>query len=561
MSRLEWGRIGVRLVLTALVLGGAYAALAWWTGQQMPSQVLVDGVSVGGLSPEQATERLTKELSAKATAPVTVELGTTGTSISVDPAAAGMHLDIPGTIEGLSGFTLDPSKIWARLTGKVDRPVRTVVDLDKLTAVVTEKAAAVATQPKEGSVSLTDGKITSTPASPGLKLDVADAVHKVEQAWPRVASVTADTTVTQPQVGQAAIDAAVRDFATPALSAPVTIVVGDKTATISPEQYAGAVTMVADAGKLVPKFDKDALRQAVVKATSAMVTPAKDATIVLQGSTPTVVPAVPGVAVDAAPAPDLLIAAMTAPDRKFTLNTTTAQPSLTTDGAAALGVKEIVSSFDSAFPTDPNRTTNLTVASNTINGTLIKPGETFSMNGVLGERTTAKGYLEGNFIADGGRLQKTVGGGVSQVSTVIYNLSWFAGVQLVEHKAHSFYISRYPAGREATVSWPDLDNKWKNTSPYGILMQMWVSGGQVHGRMWSTKWVDVTANPGPRTNPRTPQTFTDASPTCVPMSAVPGFDITVQRVISQGGKVIKTENYSTSYLPENAVQCTGPTHS
>ena len=88
------------------------------------------------------------------------------------------------------------------------------------------------------------------------------------------------------------------------------------------------------------------------------------------------------------------------------------KPKFTTEAAQALGVKEIVSSFDSAFPTDTNRTINLTIASNTINGTLIKPGETFSMNGILGERTTAKGYREGNYIADTETLARLEGEGL-----------------------------------------------------------------------------------------------------------------------------------------------------
>ena len=200
-------------------------------------------------------------------------------------------------------------------------------------------------------------------------------------------------------------------------------------------------------------------------------------------------------------------------------------------------------SFDSAYPYDPPRTNNMTLGAAAVNGTLIKPGEVFSLNKVMGERTSAKGYQEAGVISNN-RLTKNVGGGVSQISTVTYNLAWFAGVELTAHKAHSFYISRYPAGREATVSWPDLDNKWTNNSPYGILVQMWLSGGQVHGRMWSTKVYDVTAVAGPRTNIKHGRSITDSSPSCVPHAFTDGFDITVQRVFSKGGSVVKRESYS-----------------
>jgi vancomycin resistance protein YoaR len=315
--------------------------------------------------------------------------------------------------------------------------------------------------------------------------------------------------------------------------------------------------MVPDAtGALAPVVDTEALRGVVVSATSGFVVPAQNASIVLEGGAPVVRPSVAGVAVDTTPAADLLVKAMTAPDRRMALSLVPAAPALTTEAAQALGVKELVATFDSTFPNNPDRTVNLTTAANTINGTLIKPGEVFSLNGILGERTAAKGYREAGMILNG-RLVKATGGGVSQISTVIYNLAWFSGVALTEHQAHSFYISRYPAGREATVNWPTIDNKWTNTTPYGMLVQMWVSGSQVHGRMWSTKVYDVEAIEGPRTNPRPGKVIRDSSAGCVPQSSiVAGFDITVKRVIRKAGAVVKTESYTTKYDAEDQVICT-----
>ena len=81
--------------------------------------------------------------------------------------------------------------------------------------------------------------------------------------------------------------------------------------------------------------------------------------------------------------------------------------------------------------------------------------------------------------------------------------------------------SRYPAGREATIDWPSLDNRWTNTTPYGVLVQLWVSDNQVHGRMWSTKLYDVEAIAGPRTNPRPGPTVTSSSPRCVSQNLIP----------------------------------------
>ena len=553
----EWGRILARSMIAIVVLAGAYLAVAWWTGRAVPAALVVEGVSVGGMTTEQATERLQAEFAAKVKAPIRVDLAGTNSSFSLEPATAGLTLDLPGTLAGLSGFTVDPSVIWNRLSGRPERPLLVHVDQNRLSEALTAQAVKVQSAPVDGTVSFVGGKVVTTPAHNGLALHVDDAARKITQAWPRVQSVTADATVTEPKVTQTKLDAAVRTFATPAMSGPVTIVIGDKTAVVTPEQYAGALSMVPDeTGALAPVVDTEALRGVVVSATSGFVVPAQNASIVLEGGAPVVRPSVAGVAVDTTPAADLLVKAMTAPDRRLALSLVPAAPALTTEAAQALGVKELVATFDSTFPNNPDRTVNLTTAANTINGTLIKPGEVFSLNGILGERTAAKGYREAGMILDG-RLVKATGGGVSQISTVIYNLAWFSGVALTEHQAHSFYISRYPAGREATVNWPTIDNKWTNTTPYGMLVQMWVSGSQVHGRMWSTKVYDVEAIEGPRTNPRPGKVIRDSSAGCVPQSSiVAGFDITVKRVIRKAGAVVKTESYTTKYDAEDQVICT-----
>ena len=87
---------------------------------------------------------------------------------------------------------------------------------------------------------------------------------------------------------------------------------------------------------------------------------------------------------------------------------------------------------------------------------MLKPGETFSLNDTVGERTEANGFTKGFIISDG-IFKEDLGGGVSQMATTTFNAMFFAGLEDVEHKPHSFYIDRYPVGREATVAWGAVD--------------------------------------------------------------------------------------------------------
>ena len=230
------------------------------------------------------------------------------------------------------------------------------------------------------------------------------------------------------------------------------------------------------------------------------------------------------------------------------------QPKLTTEEANALGVKEVVSTFTTKYPFAPYRLQNIHRAADLIDGTVVLPGETFSMNKIVGERTEANGFAEG-IIINNGKFEKDFGGGVSQVATTTYNAAFFAGLKDVQHKAHSFYISRYPAGREATVAWPSVDLKFQNDTPYGLLVDTSYTNSTVTVSIWGTKVYDIEAIAGPRTDPKPFQTEYSTGEGCVPQDGVEGFKIVVTRVFKQGGAEVKREDIKTSYNAANKIYC------
>jgi vancomycin resistance protein YoaR len=246
-------------------------------------------------------------------------------------------------------------------------------------------------------------------------------------------------------------------------------------------------------------------------------------------------------------------AALLTPERRAVVTPIAAPATSSTASATALGVHERVSTFSTVLTSNTQRTSNLRIAARTVNGTLVLPGATFSLNSTLGKRTPEKGYQQAPVI-NGGRLTLDYGGGVSQLATTIYNNVFFAGMQDVHHMTHSFYISRYPEGREATVSYPTVDLVWRNTSPYAVLIQADVTS-TVNVSFWSTKVYDVTAEKGPRTNPREPRTVYDPKPTCVPQGANPGFDVVVRRKLYRDGSLVDSRSWRTSYLAEDHVIC------
>ena len=133
-----------------------------------------------------------------------------------------------------------------------------------------------------------------------------------------------------------------------------------------------------------------------------------------------------------------------------------------------------------------NRETNLMLASEKINGTIILPGETFSYNKIVGERTIAKGYKEAA-VYSGGKVIDGIGGGICQLSSTLYNAALYANLQITQRSSHRFLTSYVTAGRDATVSWGTIDFCFKNTRKYPIKIISEVKNGVVTTSIYGIK--------------------------------------------------------------------------
>lgn len=127
-------------------------------------------------------------------------------------------------------------------------------------------------------------------------------------------------------------------------------------------------------------------------------------------------------------------------------------------------------------PTNLNRSNNISISAKKIDGTIIMPGETFSYNQVVGERTIAEGYKEAGAYA-GGRVVQDVGGGICQTSSTLYNAALYANLEIVDRSNHQFLTSYVSAGRDATVAWGAIDFQFKNNRTYPIKIEAVAENG------------------------------------------------------------------------------------
>lgn len=168
------------------------------------------------------------------------------------------------------------------------------------------------------------------------------------------------------------------------------------------------------------------------------------------------------------------------------------QPGFTRDEAQNLAIEEEVSSFTTEHACCPPRVTNIQLGADILDGAIVRPGETFSLDERLGPRTRARGFVDAGVIIDG-EFEDAVGGGLSQLATTFFNAVFFSGVRIIEHQPHSYYIDRYPMGRESTIVRGVIDVAFENDSPYGILIATTYTDTSVTVTFYSTQWAEVEA--------------------------------------------------------------------
>ena len=236
---------------------------------------------------------------------------------------------------------------------------------------------------------------------------------------------------------------------------------------------------------------------------SALRTPASRSTARRCGSTPSR----PGLDVNPNAALASVTAAAYSERRIARLALRETRADLTTREAEKLGIRQRISTFTTEMgPSSSNRIHNIHLMAEYIDGTLIRPGETFSFNDSVGPRTVERGFLEGQMII-GSLLLPSIGGGVCQTATTLFNNAFELGLPILARHNHSFYISHYPMGRDATVSWGGPDFAFRNDLKTGILIKTSYTDSTLTFSFYGTDPKRrIVSSTGPQVNWRTPQT-------------------------------------------------------
>jgi vancomycin resistance protein YoaR len=204
------------------------------------------------------------------------------------------------------------------------------------------------------------------------------------------------------------------------------------------------------------------------------------------------------------------------------------------------------------------RTSNLVEGARKVTGVIVLPGEEFSLLDHIAPITEANGYVDSGVVEDG-FATTALGGGLSQLSTNMYNIGFLAGMDDVAHTPHSRWFDRYPPGREATVWEGSTDMVWRNNTDYGVMVHAWVADGKLHSRLWGTKVWDVQTSTSDFYDTVEPTTVYNPAEDCKPeQGGQEGFTVTVDRQRYRDGALFDDESWTWTYRPWNNVVCGEP---
>ncbi len=587
--------VAVGAVLVLIL--AAYGATRFLSRGEVMGRVEVAGTPIGGLDEGQALSALLAVEDAFVSRPAVFNIE--GKFVSIQPPEAGLDINEQAIADeamriGRNGNVFSEFAWWfGHVFDTVQLPVRGSVDDVDIEAVFDVWDSDVISIPASpGGVVLEEGLPAPVYPKVGTGVDrpAARAVVEATLLALEPGSTAIPTTTIVPVLTNDDVDRAVAQAAS-MLEGPIRLGHDETEAVFTVEQLTEAFrseTVVESPPHIVNFFDPATIDGFLDAIRDDVEAEPVDARFEISGDSISIVPGANGTEIDAEETAVRLAQAGMTVERVGQLPLIeAAEPEVTTEYLESLNIRHLVSQFTTYHDCCQDRVTNIHTIADTVDGTIILPGQTFSLNDHVGERTLEKGYLPAGTIV-AGELEDTVGGGVSQFTTTLYNAVFWGGYEDVEHKPHSYYFSRYPEGVEATLNWRSPDLKFRNNTDNGILIDTvytdtsitlrifgenagrTLKGEQSGGR--SRAWVDAEGGPNALhvkgevsdrfavTDPPPPRYV--ANPELAvdqqvqTQTELGGWSVTVTRRILLGGdesQVVEEQEWTVRYAPRFAV--------
>jgi len=467
-------------------------------------------------------------------------------------------VDAPATARRALAAGSVSSLVVARRTD-----VAPVVKRASVAGNVLAEIARAGRPPVSATVRIDGWQAVITPSRVGLRLDRAALLQRLIE---RDLVVEAPFAHVRPVIKTAAARSAAATVDS-LLAAPVAIDYhGAHRGALTRTQLARAVKVHPDGHRFAVILDGDQLARLVRPRLGTWIVRAHNAQYVVAGNRVRVTQSQPGRDVDPAQLAEAIRQA-TGDGHVAHIELGPRQPDRTTAAAKALGIRQKLVSYTTQMgESSSNRIHNVHLMADFIDGTIIKPGEVFSFNEVVGPRTSERGFLEGQMII-GSLVLPSIGGGVCQTATTLFNDAFELGLPILARTNHNLYLAHYPLGRDATVSWGGPDFRFRNDLKHGLLIKASYTDQTLTFTVYGTpEGRRVVSHTGPQTKWTLPGMNYAVDPTAargsvkvVKGTGEQGFDIQVSRkVYDRNGKLIRSNVFKSHYIPDSPTTVYGP---
>ncbi len=580
------------LLVAAGIILAAISAIALVSiaqaGRILPG-VSVVGVDLGGRDPWSARRVLEPALEQEGRRPVAVSVP--GQQLHVRPAHAGVRFDVERTVAAAFGYGRQGARglIGRLLVGVVRHPVAPLATVDDaaLTAWLEEAAARIERTASVGDFLIDRGALSVDVLGPhgAIVVDHEASLARLRAALvdPAVPDVELVTSTTAPPSTWAEIEG-LGGQVEAALRAPIRLEHEGRRLLIEPTELAQLVTVEESdtPGGVAPRLTVPTERVERLlgeRARTVFDIAAEDARITTPDEPPvqltdlssttfaplpaeiSIIPGRSQATFRARPVAEQLARMVSGGVRREEAVLDVVPPAITTADVATARPTHLLGTFTTFHPAGTPRSANIRLLADLLDGQLVAPGEEFSVNATSGPRRCEDGFVPAGTIIRG-ELVDTCGGGISQFGTTLMNAVFFAGLPLEQWQPHSFFISRYPAGREATLSYPELDVRFLNDTDGWVVLRTSHTPDSITVALYGVpRWGEVRAF---HTDRRSPTTFDEVvRPTTtlppgarrVLQSGGGGFTLTVTRtrIPIAAGTDPSIERWTTVYLPQQRI--------
>ena len=461
-------------------------------GLKIESPIISDaGIDIGGLSEQDVTAVVADLAERFQQTPVKIE--TPSQSITVTAAEAGLAVDVDATVAAImeldsgtgnpigwtaSFFESSRSELLFTLSAEASRVARLEADLHRA--------------PVDPQIVLENGIFQVAPGVPGEIADLSPALPRLLESAIRGDNplrVGADVRLIPPEEGEEAMQQTV-DWINQRTGQGILVTVEEVTKRVQPAQLRTWLTLHFEDEQWSYGVHQQRVKEDLADLFVEVATVASEPVLAIREDVPVLVSEVPAYICCQLTAAQEVLAALDDAQPAVELELRESDEVNDQSWLEERGIVELTGRFTTYYTPGQPRVSNIHRIAELVQGAVVYPGETFSVNGYVGERTEEKGFVDAGVIYDG-VYSSDVGGGISQFITTLFTAAFNAGMEFPEYQAHSIDISRYREGVDATISWPKPDFKLRNPNPYAVLLWPTVTEGSVTVSVYSTAYAEV----------------------------------------------------------------------